>query len=78
MGSPVYKASFLTYNINIGNGVIPINWPSDRNAITGNNVEWDEEDEVWTPDLEFINAGSGKLKIQLVVVADGKVYFEDY
>jgi len=39
---------------------------------------WDETSNDWSSDVEFTDAGGGRLKTMLIAIAGEKIYFESY
>jgi len=42
------------------------------------NYGWDEDNEAWSSEAEFVDAGGGRYKQTFIAVSDGKIYFEGY
>lgn len=76
----VVKISILTRRIRILDKEYgaAISWPYGRFEINGNDIAWDEENGTWSLMRAIVEAGGGKLKNPLIVVAGKKIYFEAY
>jgi hypothetical protein len=73
----IYLFYDITYPIRlVDENITPANWPEERLTDVDPGLTWDEENEIWTGLQNTL--GGGRFKQQLIVVSEGKIYFEGY